>query len=413
MRECGLSRNHSATERLKSTSREKLSHLKCGLVSSCPIPLDHRAQVPLDSTTEIEPVPSDAIPRKAEENLPPRKLPSSVRSWIDQGAPGRLRLQGIDYEELKGILCKLDNLGIRTRFDWDNESRTAVIRGLTELHKEAESWFGDQVAPLIKQKIEQVAICGRPSISIWGSEPLRVGSRITKDQSRLTPDHSLSHMHFNTNEILEYVSGVSMPPRVIFEIVESECYYLMIEKVFKYLYDMIGVHTVVLCTMTNIPYPTNSGAELAKPKPFKAGIEVWTRKADGLVGDHKLAEDLITRPDFEPNHADASSLVPAEFKDRAGEYFRPDPNNPDRKQRIYRRSSEIVLCDESVPTGQEKLNPELILSVYDVLRPCRRFPDRYIRDRDVVIPLKDIRRSLMSALEDRRELLQQHQARDA
>ncbi|CAE6512340.1 unnamed protein product, partial [Rhizoctonia solani] len=183
---------------------------------------------------------------------------------------------------------------------------------------------------------------------------------------------------------------------------------------FKYLFETSGVHAVVICDLTNVPprvvRETEFGTQPANP--FKAEIAVWSRKATGSVGsdypldpcyhqgesaDHKVGDsgDSTSNSSFGQSHTDPSSLVLDEFDHSAREYFRSDPNNPENQQRIYRRSAEwIVVCDESAPTGQGGLQSELILDVYDFLRPCSQLPNSYIRDRDIVVPLKALRSRL-------------------
>ncbi|CUA69734.1 hypothetical protein RSOLAG22IIIB_08655 [Rhizoctonia solani] len=349
----------------------------------------------LKPISRMEPVPLIKNHCKAKE-LSTEQLLSSVESWYNEGALGQLCLRGMDFEDFEDLYRELDQLGVELRFDWNNESRTAIIRARTTLSEMIGRWFGYQFVNLINRKLAQVAICGNPSVANmdrW-ELPIAIGPPKGDEQSSVLPDQYICLVQSDADGNRIHIPSIGSP-RVVFETWESEYGYHMINKAFKYLYGTDSVNVVIFCIMTNIPLLKSCKTEPVPDKPFKAEISVWSRKANDLGHhldpcDHKVGDSLDSVS--QPDHADASasSLVPSEFNDRAREYFRPDPNNPGQEQRIYRRSPWVVLCDESAPIEHGEPQQELMLDVYDFLCPCSQCPDRDIRERNIAIPLKEL-----------------------
>ncbi|CUA69851.1 hypothetical protein RSOLAG22IIIB_04106 [Rhizoctonia solani] len=136
------------------------------------------------------------------------------------------------------------------------------------------------------------------------------------------------------------------------------------------------------------------------------GPELTVDQASGALGQESSSDagesDLNTMdsdPDPEETSTDPnnnnSQLYDPPFDPLAREYSRPDPGNPHREQWIHRRSPNwIVVYDESIPAEQEGAEPELLLDVYDILRPCSKFPDDRITNRTISIPLGTLRQRL-------------------
>ncbi|EUC65940.1 hypothetical protein RSOL_503180, partial [Rhizoctonia solani AG-3 Rhs1AP] len=349
------------------------------------------------------------------------KLSSSV---LGQGAPSLLRPQPVNFRGFETVLRQLSYLGVKTRYDWDTRSHTGKSESPTELHELPGAWFIQDAAPLINEKLLQTALCGHPRMTCLGSAGLRVGDRMGERQKGVVPDQSLYLKQINSNGKRVHVQRA---PRLIFETSASESRRHIIEKVFEYLFEMIGVQTAVICDLTNVPPQAQSTTfDATSAKAFKAEIAVWSRKATGFVdldypldpcyhreelGAHKLGQVLTDSWDTsylesKANPAAVCHLVPGrKFDSCAREYSRPNPSNPAEEQRIYRRSPDwIVLYDESTSTGPEEPQP-LIFDVYDFLRPCSQHPNSYIPDRSISIPLGDLREEFMTSLQRRRDPL--------
>ncbi|KDN34042.1 hypothetical protein RSAG8_12875, partial [Rhizoctonia solani AG-8 WAC10335] len=180
-------------------------------------------------------------------------------------------------------------------------------------------------------------------------------------------------------------------------------------------------------------------------KPFKAEIAVWVRKGTGILAMDYPCDECYGGHN-QNRHGDNLSLTSNEGSDRIGEvhaggkasgagtnesdvdtggntsgfgenesdceggtrdtgtsttqsvhnqfnpvargYFRHAPENPHLKQWISRPSRTwTAVYDESIPTGQLGPQTGLGLDVYDMLRPCSRFPNHHITDRTITIPL--------------------------
>ncbi|CAE6376558.1 unnamed protein product [Rhizoctonia solani] len=379
----------------------------------------HQTQPPYNHKAQGTPLSPIKVSAKAITDISPtNKLLSSILSWLDQDAPHPLRLQPVDFVVFENVLDQLYDLGVKPRYDWDTMSRSVTLRIPTELREAPGAWFIQHGSPLINKKLSQIALRGHPSMISLGLAPLVVGDPMGDEEKGMMPDQSLYLIQIDADG--EEVK-VQDAPLLIFETSAGESRRHIIEKVFGYLFEMIGVQTAVICDLTNVPPQAKSATSDAKSaKAFKAEIAVWSRKATGLVdfdypldpcyhreelGGHKLGQvatgSLDSGSDLESKAV--CHLVPGQkFDSCAREYSRPNPNNPAEEQRIYRRSPDwIVLCDESTSTGPEEPQP-LIFDAYDFLRPCSQDPNSYIPDRSISIPLGALRKRLMMLLRCRR-----------
>ncbi|CUA75561.1 hypothetical protein RSOLAG22IIIB_05959 [Rhizoctonia solani] len=366
-------------------------------------------------TTQSEPLPPIICPPKAKEVIPPlEKFTSSVDTWLDHGAPDRLRLEGIRFKEFERILQDLYSRGLKPRYDWDQESRTSVLRMPTGIHEEVGAFFSCQVTPSFNQNLKHRSICGYPSVDAMGSPNLSIGLK----GSTVCPDQCFRLMQQDADGEVVYVQDT---PRVMLETSVSETRIHVMAKVLSCLHEMRGLQAAVVCDIKNIPRRTIHGAESSSKvaKPFLAEIAIWTRKAVGPLhpdpcyhrdelGDHKLGDTVGLTGGLAPEQGHISTSSPVEgeeFDERAREYFRRDPRYPHHLQSIVRRSEEwITLYDASVPIVRGEPEPELIFDVYDFLRPCARFPHSYISDRKISVPLGGLRRRLILALQARQNL---------
>ncbi|CAE6433620.1 unnamed protein product [Rhizoctonia solani] len=388
---------------------------------------NHQTQLPVGRLIQGATVSPRKTPLQAKEEHPPTDdLLNSVLSWLNQGAPDWLHLRNIKSEEFERVLSKLHSLGIKPRFDWDAEMATATMRSPTKLHEYTSGWFCHQAMDVINEKLAQVGICGRPSLTHNGAAGVGVGPSAGASwefESSVSPDQSLYLRQIDTNG---RVVKVQEAPRIVLETSASQSREHIMEKVFKYLYDTDGaVHAAVICDLTNM-HPLTVPRCGHKAKPFKAEIATWVPGKTGndeldypldkcyhheALGDHKvgraLTDDSGSGSDSSSESDDGpcttSPVSGPNFDRNAREYYRINPKNPKEKQYIYRRSPEwIVLCDDLDPAIQE--SPiELTLDVYDILRPCSNFPNNYIEDRQISIPLGILRQELMIRVQDIRD----------
>ncbi|CUA77313.1 hypothetical protein RSOLAG22IIIB_06640 [Rhizoctonia solani] len=366
-------------------------------------------------TTQSEPLPPIICPPKAKEVIPPlEKFTSSVDTWLDHGAPDRLRLEGIRFKEFERILQDLYSRGLKPRYDWDQKSRTAVLKMPTNIHEKVGAFFAFEVTTLINQFLEYLSICGYPSVAPTGSPSLPIG----ENGSTVCPDQGLCLRQRDADGQRVYVQDT---PRVIVETAVSETRSHVMAKVLSCLHEIPGLQAAVVCDMKNIPPRTVHGAKSSSKaaRPFLAEIAVWTRKTVGPLdpdpcyhreelGDHKLGDTVGFTGSLvlDQSHINSSSPVAGDgFNECAREYFREDPRYPHQLQSIIRRSEDwITIYNSGTPIVRGEPEPELVFDVYDFLRPCSRFPQSYISDRKISIPLGDLRRELVLALQARQKL---------
>ncbi|KEP45516.1 hypothetical protein V565_265070 [Rhizoctonia solani 123E] len=382
----------------------------------------HQTQPPYNHKAQGTPLSPIKVSAKAITDISPtNKLLSSILSWLDQDAPHPLRLQPVDFVVFENVLDQLYDLGVKPRYDWDTMSRSVTLRIPSEFREAPGAWFIQDGSPFINKKLSEIALRGHPSMISLGSTPLVVGDPMGDEEKGMMPDQSLYLIQIDADggEL-----KVQDAPLLIFETSAGESRRHIIEKVFDYLFEMIGVQTAVICDLTNVPPRAQSTtSDATSAKAFKAEIAVWSRKATGLVdldpldpcyhreelGGHKLGRvitdswDPTSYLESKASPAVVCHLVPGQkFDSCAREYSRPNPNNPAEEQRIYRRSPDwIVLCDESTLTGPEEPQP-LIFDAYDFLRPCSQHPNSYIPDRSISVPLGVLRKRLMMLLRRRR-----------
>ncbi|KEP46370.1 hypothetical protein V565_202600, partial [Rhizoctonia solani 123E] len=238
----------------------------------------HRSQLLRNHKAQITPISTIRYSIKARnEPSLTNKLSSSV---LGQGAPGLLRPQPGNVRGVEIVSRQLSYLGVKTRYDWDTRSHTKAGGAPTELHELPGVWFLRCAMPLINEKLSQTALCGRPSLVTKGSVGLRVGGRMGEGQKGVVPDESLYLAQIDSNGDEIQVQGA---PRLIIETAGSESRRHVIEKVFEYFFEMIGVQTAVICDLTNVPPQAQSTSDARPAKAFKAEIAVWTRKATGFV----------------------------------------------------------------------------------------------------------------------------------
>ncbi|EUC63677.1 hypothetical protein RSOL_515400, partial [Rhizoctonia solani AG-3 Rhs1AP] len=348
------------------------------------------------------------IPPEKQHPFP--KVMESVLKWVDQGTPDRLFLRDITFEDLERVLDRLHNIGRKPRYDWDLETHTAVLRMPSILHEIPGEWLNDRIKEVVGPKITNKSVCGTPSLATSSAANIPVGPSTGKGGNSVAPDQSFHLMQINADGRKVRVQGA---PRMIIETSASEARCHIIDKIFRYLYDTnYGVHAVVICDMQNVPSLADGHG-----RPFKVEIAVWVRDECGLLASKKQLLDKCYGGDKHAGYQ-ANTPVPAvnevrdgdngsnldsqksdrddatykpPFDPQARKYCRPNPEDPQREQWIYRRSPTwIPVYDETV-AGQEEPQSELILDVYDILRPCTQFPGHHITDRTISIPLDDLR----------------------
>ncbi|CAE6458138.1 unnamed protein product [Rhizoctonia solani] len=317
-------------------------------------------------------------------------------------------------KDFERILQDLHSRGLKLRYDWDQKSRTAVLKMPTSIHERVGAFFGREGADFIDGGLERLSICGNPFMAPIGSPDIPIGD----NGSTVCPDQCLCLMQQDADGQEVFVQD---DPRVIVETAVSETRSHVMAKVLSCLHEMRGLQAAVVCDMKNIPPRTFHGARSSSKvaQPFLAEIAVWTRKAVGPLdpdpcyhreelGDHKLGDTVGFTGGLvlDQSHIYSSSPVEGDgFNERAREYFRKDPKYPHELQSIVRRSEEwITLYDASVPIVRGEPEPELVFDVYDFLRPCSRFPHSYISDRKISVPLGVLRRRLVSALQARQKI---------
>ncbi|KAL5636322.1 hypothetical protein ACGC1H_004958 [Rhizoctonia solani] len=326
----------------------------------------HRTQLPCHNKPQA-PLPLIGNSTKDTSDLSPtNKLLSLTLSWLSQGATRPLRLHSVDFRVFENVLRRLSYLGFKPRFDWDTVSRTVTLKPLTKLHEVTGGWFVGEAMPDINKQLRQAAICGRPSLISLGSAGLIAGAPTREGAMGMMSDQSIYLMQEDVDGERVYVQDA---PRLIVETLASETRRHIIDKAFKYLFEMIGVHAVVICDLTNVPprIAGNAAPSAAPAKPFKAEIAVWSRKKTGIVdldypldpcyhheelGDHGIGQVATNNLDSTGDLGSKASptgvchLIPGQkFDSCAREYSRPNPSNPTQEQRIHRRSPDwIVRC---------------------------------------------------------------------
>ncbi|CAE6474855.1 unnamed protein product [Rhizoctonia solani] len=375
--------------------------------------------------------PQPQIPPEKQHPFP--ELMESVLKWVDQGVPrcpDRFHLRDITFEDFERVLDRLHNLGRKPRYDWDSKTHTAVLRMPSLLHETPGLWFVQQVERVVSPKVTDVSVCGTPLVVAGGPVDTQVGPSTGKGGSTVVPDQSFFLIQIDTDGEQVYVQDA---PRMIFETSASESRRHIIEKVFKYLYDTdYGVHAVIICDMQNVPSQVNGHGSR---RPFKAEIAVWVRDEFGLLASKHLFDECYggdkhtgyqansmvhganegSDGDSESNsgnqesggddsdststdmNSTQSSYEPP-FEPDARTHYRRAPEDPQRKQWIYCRSPTWIPVYEENVAGQEGPQSELILDVYDILRPCAQFPGHLITNRTISIPLDSLRDRLKSVV---------------
>ncbi|EUC63679.1 hypothetical protein RSOL_515520 [Rhizoctonia solani AG-3 Rhs1AP] len=308
------------------------------------------------------------------------------------------------------------------RYDWDSKAHTAVLRMPSRFHEIPGAWFTKQVDNVVNPKITNKSVCGTPSLVTSGSVDIPVGPSTGIGESSVVPDQSYDLMQIDADGEEVYVQETQ---RIVIETSASESRRHIIEKLFKYLYETdYHVHAVVICDMQNVPSRANGHGS---NRQFKAEIAVWVREELGLASKNPLLDECYGgdkhagyqanspvpaanevsdgengsnlgswESDGDDSDSTSSSMDSTQshdspFDPQARKYHRRDPRDPQRKQWIYRRSPTwIPVYDENV-AGQEGPQSELVLDVYDILRPCTQFPGHHITDRTISIPLGGLR----------------------
>ncbi|KEP45052.1 hypothetical protein V565_324610, partial [Rhizoctonia solani 123E] len=201
----------------------------------------HQTQPPYNHIAQGTPLFPINNSANAIKDIPPtNKLLSSIRSWLDQGALHPLRLQPVDFVEFENVLRQLPYLGVKPRYDWDTTSRSVTLRIPTEFHGVLGGWFIQDGSPLINDKLSKAALCGHPYLISIGSAALVVHDRIGEGEKGMMPDQSLylTQVDSSGEEV-----RVQSHPRLILETSIGESRRHIIEKVFDYLFEMIGVQT--------------------------------------------------------------------------------------------------------------------------------------------------------------------------
>ncbi|KEP47972.1 hypothetical protein V565_137830 [Rhizoctonia solani 123E] len=242
----------------------------------------HQTQPLRNQGAPLSPIGNSATVVK---NLSPKdELLSSVLGWLGQGAPRPLHLQPVDFKAFENVLHHLSYLGVKPRMDWDTTSHSVTLRVPSELHEVPGGWFAGEALPNINKHLKRVALCGRPSLVSIGSAGLIVGTPTGDGEKGVQPDQSLYLMQVDADGEDVHVQDT---PRLIFETSANESRRDIIDKVFTYLFEMVGVHAVVICDLTNVPpriaQARGATSDATSAKPFKAEIAVWSRKKTGFL----------------------------------------------------------------------------------------------------------------------------------
>ncbi|CUA69853.1 hypothetical protein RSOLAG22IIIB_04108 [Rhizoctonia solani] len=401
----------------------------------------HQTQISVGRIAQEASIHPHAASSLTQNDFPTlEELLDSVLGWLDQGAPDRWRLRGTS-EDLERVIDHLHNLGLKPRYDWDSKSNTMIVRSPTGIHEVPGAWLARTGVAYLEKDIEERSLCGEFKLGVGGARAVDLITSTGELGGTLVPDQSLCLLQVGADGKKAHVQN---SPRIVMETSAGQSLKDVIDKVFQRLYETDrAVHAVIICNFTNMPSPESD-------KPFKAEIAVWVRPesedltldypCDECHGAHKHTtqahspalvaheeSDALGRggggdagesnsdtahinPDFEESNTEASGdrsqtpYIPP-FDPLAHEHSRLNPEDPHQEQRICCRSgSWIVVYDESTsarqgeakPEPEPAPEPELLLDVYDILRPCSKFPKDRVTNRVISVPLGALRKELAS-----------------
>ncbi|KAG8690873.1 hypothetical protein FRC11_008463 [Ceratobasidium sp. 423] len=391
-----------------------------------------------------------------------------VCNWLRQGVPGVLQVQNISKEELEVLLLKIQELGVKLRYDWDIYSGTLTLRMGNEIHEHPGAWLAEYSGP-ISDHLRDVTLCAVPLVRSIGSPSIYQGASLTEAERRpdriaavinrrstKMPDMALGLSLWNSRQ--DYFVKVQDRPRVVLETSHSQSIGQVMEKTWVYLWEFgMEIHAVIVCDMNNI----NSG------EPFHARIAVWVRAVT-----NKAEVDWPTDPCFlelqegeehpapspsSPNTPPVEGLLPPSTyspgsqndpmlysdrqmgcdqhqEDQSGSsdtwsvltpedefYWPPGKGEIQADKLIWRRSGWITVYhegnaevdalyreNENQPGSDtsESEPPALTLDVYDIMRVCTGLPNQAIKDRfrEIHLPLLPLHQTFRDHVKDLRNV---------
>ncbi|KAG9086496.1 hypothetical protein FRC06_003059 [Ceratobasidium sp. 370] len=328
-----------------------------------------------------------------------------IKDWLKEGAREPLHLCRVELEDVVKVETSLRAEGLKPRYDWYSNTKTAIFRMPSEIHECPGEWLCDQ-APWLTAQLRLASRCGEPLVKSGGSSGI-----LLPGVGRPCPDKRL-------NLFLDFGSKrVPIPyPRVVLETTYSQSAEQVLTKAWNYLFHSEKhIHAVIICDMSY---------GVSQKKDFWASISVWKREETGDIDEdwpleatkHVVHEPLPQAPQQEEEE------VPAEApeEDQVGGEPVPSPVSssetfatgdttrvelPDRwpgtlggrTLHIVRRSGPTCIVDER--KGETSgIDATLSLEVYDFLRICPQHGDQVVPNDDLHLGLNSLRDDILATL---------------
>ncbi|KAG9126806.1 hypothetical protein FRC07_001879 [Ceratobasidium sp. 392] len=327
-----------------------------------------------------------------------------LRAWILAATPGLFKIRDIGAAEGSKLEQLLACEGLRPRYDWYSEDRTAVFKMLSWVHDTPADWFILEL-PGLTNELRQACFCGTPTLSSIGS-----GGTKHTDGGRKEPDKGVMLTLLFEAGLPEGVSGpalVGIPfPRIVWETSYSQSEEDARRKICSQL--MFSERHTQVAILCNMKY------KVTEKLDFWATIEIWVRieKEDdmdarfpfeitpfehtpratttssahgaGGGGDNASSES----PVLSSHSASSTSAVSEADETRVEEVW------PEQAPTIRRRWGPAVLVNENpnskgAPQSLPRPGEALPLHVYDFLRVCpfHDTEEYWMADRELLLPL--------------------------
>ncbi|KAG9097352.1 hypothetical protein FRC06_007630 [Ceratobasidium sp. 370] len=400
---------------------------------------DTEASTRKQPVTEEQKVGRQAIHTTVEADL------QHFKNWPGQDTPGLLHLHSIEIEEVRELETRLYAQGLKVRYDWHSETKTAVFRMPTTLHECPGEWLSNQTDWLTEQ-LRLVAQCGVPMVTSGGS-----GGLVLKGYGCPCPDKRLElSLDFGGLEDFKGLEDcVRIPfPRVVLETGYSQTREELLEKAWNYLFRSDNhIHAVILCDMQY---------GVSDKEDFWASISVWERKKTGDIDEDWPFEDLgkishksrgerereqgrERERELEQGHERQQErqqeepakglgedrgrdMSPASSSDTltagnttAGSTTAGDTTMVEREEWTPRRGGGgktmvqrwgpmfVVNEGEGKAATDESVPFAVPLQVYDFLRICPQHEEEFIPNCELLLPLGRLRREILLTLRLMRE----------
>ncbi|KAG8792853.1 hypothetical protein FRC12_004653 [Ceratobasidium sp. 428] len=336
-----------------------------------------------------------------------------VRAWLREGSAELLEIREVSLEDCKSLAEQLAAQGIKPRYNWYSDKRTAVFKMTTHVHDAVGEWMALQ-APWLNKALGLAHRCGVPKLESCGSAATKF-----PDGGRRQPDKGLV-LALTFEGPPGPPSTLSNPvPRLILETAYSQPEASARETIADQLQGSEGqTHVAILC---RLKYPVTS------QRDAWATVEIWVPHVgeddiDALFPheetdfEHEIRQ--VDQPTRRGDVGDTLAAVEDHGSVDSNESTTVGGTEADRtlvEPEVYlhvksgfemrRRWGPVVVLNEH-PEGPDSPGPAcgpdavLPLRVFDFLRVCS-LHDREehwpARD-ELELPLHSLRSAIESAL---------------